>query len=205
MKHITSKAKTPLSPLAQPCSLNDRVYRLTGMVSSFDCKRPVLNLRLSCTKGDLHAQVWPQCTKIPENITHLSLIKATGHKVSKGSQEFYVMKSISLATVDELNRTPLLHSLPRSFCSDPTALDDLVRFIESLESDLLKEFVRRVLERRDVVEPFLKVPASFSYHHNEPMGLLKHSLQVARGVSQQISCFDPDMPPFHRDLAVVGG
>lgn len=66
--------------------------------------------------------------------------------------------------------------------------------VRALESEHMQGFIKRVLERRDRLEVFLKAPASKHYHHNGSGGLLVHSLEVAKGVLNMIRINEPDMP-----------
>ena len=195
-----------LAPLSSDRYQIDGVFRLTQLVTEFDRdQKPILQLRLSCSEGDFQARVWPDCTEIPEGISHLSLLRVSGYRLMEGGKACYVLNMLRHATYQDLAATPQLYSMPRIFCAEPELLGQLVSEVGCLQSDILQEFIRRVLERRDVVEAFLRVPASRSYHHSEPMGLLKHSLEVARSVLHQISFHEPDLPVMHRELGFVGG
>jgi 3'-5' exoribonuclease len=100
---------------------------------------------------------------------------------------------------------PALQTLPRTFCPRPEALDQLVAAVRSLQSAPLQMFIKRVLERRDRLEVFLKAPASRNYHHNEPGGLLAHSLDVAKNVVVMTKTNEPDMPRELQELGFVAG
>ncbi|WP_417522137.1 TraI domain-containing protein [Marinobacter sp.] len=100
---------------------------------------------------------------------------------------------------------PALQTLPRTFCPKPEQLDQLIEAVRSLQSDHLKAFVKRVLERQDRLEVFLKAPASKNYHHNYPGGLLVHSLEVAKGVLSMVQINEPQMPRPLQELGFVAG
>ena len=100
---------------------------------------------------------------------------------------------------------PALQTLPRTFCPKPEALDQLVAAVRSLRSAPLQMFIKRVLERRDRLEVFLKAPASRNYHHSEPGGLLAHSLEVAKNVLVMTEANEPEMPWELQELGFVAG
>lgn len=100
---------------------------------------------------------------------------------------------------------PFLNSLPRAYCPVPESLDKLVIAVRSLQSIHLKNFIRRVIERRDRLESFLNAPASRSHHHAYRGGLLEHSLDVARNVVAMIKLNEPSMPRILQELGFVAG
>ena len=143
---------------------------------------------------------------IPENIGYLDQVVVSGDKWSSNALGLNVkLHKINLASQDEINMQPFLNSLPRAYCPVPESLDKLVIAVRSLQSIHLKNFIRRVIERRDRLESFLNAPASRSHHHAYRGGLLEHSLDVARNVVAMIKLNEPSMPRILQELGFVAG
>ncbi|MFP3979069.1 TraI domain-containing protein [Marinobacter sp. KMM 10035] len=181
-------------------------YRLTGRVACFDDDGiPYLKLRLSSCSSDLVVIAVIDSIVIPERLGHMDLIAVKG-QVCVGSEEGEILLTeIRRPMRTDIARLPALQTLPRTVCPKPEALDQLIDAVRVLKSSHLQVFIKRVLERRDRLEVFLRAPASKSYHHNEPGGLLVHSLDVAKNVLQMIQANEPDMPRELQELGFVAG
>jgi 3'-5' exoribonuclease len=193
--------------LSRFCTSFSGVFRLTGRIVEFDKNgAPYLKLRLSHCDADYVAGLDVDKVSIPENIGYLDQIVASGDKCSSNPLGLNVkLHEINLASRDEINMQPFLNSLPRAYCPVPESLDKLVIAVRSLQSIHLKNFIRRVIERRDRVETFLNAPASRSHHHTYRGGLLEHSLDVARNVVAMIKLNEPSMPRILQELGFVAG
>tara|TARA_B100000678_G_scaffold284439_1_gene285997 strand:- start:763 stop:1746 length:984 start_codon:yes stop_codon:yes gene_type:complete len=183
------------------------VYRLTGRIVEFDQHgSPYIKLRLSNCDTDYIAGLDVDNETMPEAIGYLDQVTVSGVECGSNSLGLDVkLHDIRLASRDEVNMQPYLHSLPRVYCSAPETLDKLVTSVRSLKSVHLKNFIRRVIERRDRLEVFLNAPASRSHHHAYRGGLLEHSLEVARNVVAMIKLNEPNMPRVLLELGFVAG
>ncbi|NYS62572.1 TraI domain-containing protein [Vreelandella salicampi] len=178
-------------------------YRLTGRVAFFDdVKTPFLKLRLSDCEGDHVALLNLDKTSVPERIGHLDTVTATG---VKGLSSQFMLHEFRKATQDEMASLATLQSLPRVYCPVRETFDQLVSTAQSLHSAHLREFLTRVLERQDRMEAFLNAPASVSYHHAYPGGLLQHSLDVANNAVAMLRLNEPDMPRLMQETCFVAG
>ncbi|MEP3562755.1 MAG: TraI domain-containing protein [Marinobacter sp.] len=181
-------------------------YRLTGRVASFDDEGiPYVKMRLSSCNADVVVLAAVETVVIPERLGHMELVEVKG-RVCVGPEEGVILLTdIRRPFRLDVIRLPALQTLPRTLCPRPEDLDQLVESVRSLESDHLKMCIKRVLERRDRLEVFLRAPASTHYHHNYPGGLLVHSLEVARGVVSMTQIHEPDMPRSLQELGFVAG
>lgn len=70
--------------------------------------------------------------------------------------------------------------LPQRDCPAPAhaALASLVHFNEALAPEVLKHFLNRVLADTQIGRPLLRCKGSQAHHHNQPGGLLIHSIEV---------------------------
>ena len=181
-------------------------YRLTGRVACFDDEGvPFLKLRLSSCATDCVVLAAIDSVSIPERLSHMELVAVKGQVCVGPDESAILLSEIRRPLQPEVARLPALQTLPRLFCPQPDALDQLVEAVRSLQSRSLQLFTKRVLERRDRLEVFLKAPASQNYHHNQPGGLLVHSLEVARGVLNMVQVNEPQMPRAMQEVGFIAG
>ena len=181
-------------------------YRLTGRVACFDDEGiPYLKLRLSSCASDIVVLAVIDSVDIPARLGHLDLVAVKGQACIGSEDSEILLTDIRRPLRTDLAHLPALQTLPRTSCSKPEALDQLIAAVRSLESTSLQVFIKRVLERRDRLEVFLKAPASMNYHHNDPGGLLVHSLEVAQNVLGMIRINEPEMPRRLQEVGFVAG
>ncbi|MFI8749958.1 TraI domain-containing protein [Vreelandella lionensis] len=178
-------------------------YRLTGRVVEFDnAKTPFLKLRLSDYEGDRIAMLNLNKTLVPERIGHLDFVTASGVKCLS---EQFLLDEFRKATREEVRSLDTLQSLPRVYSPAPEVFDQLVKTVQSLQSEHLRGFLTRVLERKERIEVFLNAPASVTYHHAYPGGLLEHSLNVANNAVAMLRLNEPAMPRLMQETCFVAG
>ncbi|PPK51612.1 3'-5' exoribonuclease [Marinobacter persicus] len=181
-------------------------YRLTGRVARFDDEGlPYLKLRLSSSHTDCFALAVLDSIEIPERLGPMELVAVKGQVCLGPEESTVVLTDMRRPTPADVLRLPALQTLPRVFCPEPEALDELVGAVRSLESVHLQSFLTRVLERRGRLEVFLKTPASQNYHHNYPGGLLVHSLEVAKGVLGMVQMNEPETSRAMQEVGFVAG
>ncbi|ERS89631.1 MULTISPECIES: TraI domain-containing protein [Marinobacter] len=181
-------------------------YRLTGRIACFDDEGiPYLKLRLSSCASDMVVLAVIGSIVIPEHLGHMDLVVVKGQVCVGPEDSEVLLTEIRRPLQADVARLPALQTLPRTFCPKPEALDQLIAAVRSLECDYLQVFIKRVLERRDRLEVFLKAPASKKYHHNDPGGLLAHSLEVAQNVLRMAQINEPEMPRSLQELGFVAG
>lgn len=178
------------------------VLRVTGRVVTFSTNGVAyLKLRLSSWDSDWVGFLNLETTTVPDNLGYLDLVAVSGEVWKSNGQAFLLVARMEKAASPRRRALPPLETLPRACAVDPVSLRVLVQSVRGLSNSHLKEFVRRVLERKDRVEVFLRAPASRRYHHSFAGGLLVHSLEVARGVVGMIQLHEPQMA---RDLQETG-
>lgn len=181
-------------------------YRLTGRLACFDDEGiPYLKLRLSSCNQEFVVLAVLDVINIPDRLGHLDLVQVKGKVCVGPEQSEIILTDIRCPLQREVASLPALETLPRTCCPKPEALDQLVAAVRSLESFALQAFIKRVLERRDRLEVFLKAPASRNYHHNVPGGLLTHSLEVAKNVVKMARINEPDIPRSLQEIGFVAG
>lgn len=181
-------------------------YRLTGRIACFDDEGiPYLKLRLSSCASDMVVLAVIGSLVIPEHLGHMDLVVVKGQVCVGPEGSEVLLTEIRRPLQTDVARLPALQTLPRTLCPKPEALDQLIAAVRTLECGYLQVFIKRVLERRDRLEVFLKAPASKNYHHNEPGGLLAHSLEVAQNVLRMAQINEPEMPRYLQELGFVAG
>ena len=141
-------------------------------------------------------------THVPERIGHLDFVTASGVKCLSGQ---FLLDEFRKATREEVHSLDTLQSLPRVYAPAPAVFDQLVKTVQSLQSEHLRSFLTRVLERKDRIEAFLNAPASVTYHHAYPGGLLEHSLNVANNAVAMLRLNEPAMPRLMQETCFVAG
>lgn len=91
------------------------VYRLTGRIVEFDQHgSPYIKLRLSSCDTDYIAGLVADNETMPETIGYLDQVTVSGIECGRNSLGLDVeLHDIRLASRDEVNMQPYLHSLPR--------------------------------------------------------------------------------------------
>lgn len=195
---------TNLHPIAG--AILKGTFRLTGKVSRFDDhRRPYQLIRLSDCYQDHEVVAFTDTLCLPEKLSHLELLTVSAEVFQIGGQPTWVLSIVQRSTNEELIQLPALQTLPRVYCPKPELLDRLVTAIHSLQCVPLQQFVKCVLEYSPRLEVFLKAPASTKYHHNEPGGLLKHSLEVARNTVVMCRNNEPEMSRELQEVAYIAG
>ena len=139
-------------------------------------------------------------TTVPERIGHLDFVTASGVKCLSGQ---FILDGFRRASRDEVTSMDTLQSLPRVYSPVPEVFDKLVATVQSLQSECLRAFLTRVLERKDRLEAFLNAPASVNYHHAYPGGLLEHSLNVANNAVAMLRLNEPAMSRLMQETCFV--
>ena len=181
-------------------------FRLTGRVACFDDDGiPYLRIRLSSCTNDYVVLAVIDYLIIPEKLGHMELVTVQGQQYVSMDDDVILLNKINRPLQRDVATLPALQTLPRLACPKPEALDRLVAAVRSLKFTALQVFIKLILERQRSLEVFLKAPASKNYHHNEPGGLLEHSLEVAQNVLSMIQANEPDMPRVLQEIGFVAG
>lgn len=130
---------------------------------------------------------------MPAGLACSEVVAITAQEVVFQSHRWVDIVTIARAT------TPVL-KVPASMVSPLIGgVAELQNLIKRLSIKPLQEFVVEVLSDIETATAFLNRPASFSFHHSEPGGLLRHSLEVANIVWTL-----PGMSTVDREIALVG-
>lgn len=162
-------------------------------------------VRFGFTFGELLAQMQGCLVESIGGLKYLDFVYIKGYLDTTGSIKCFDVRSLERCLPWENLELPASVAFPISLCADANAAHYLKSCIHSQTIPHYKEFIWRVLLQSRVLAGFLNNPASYSYHHSFPSGLLWHSLQVAQATQRMIDCFEPNLPLKMRELAFVGG
>lgn len=85
----------------------------------------------------------------------------------------------------------IVRLIPRSLCPIPWLMPILESLLGQMENVALRKFLSDVLVDDSIAFPFVSCPASLSYHHNYPGGLLRHSVECTQ-ILERYQEFAPD-------------
>lgn len=182
------------------------VYRLTGRVAMIDDEGIAYHrMRLSNSEEDLVVLSVNETVNTPARMGHLELLEVKASVYVDAEGQHMLLTDARRPMPGTMHKLPPLQTLPRCYSAAPEILDEMVEQVRALTSPHLKTMISRVLERRELLEVFLKAPASRDYHHRETGGLLEHSLDVACRVMDLIDLYEPDMNRPLREIGFVAG
>lgn len=83
---------------------------------------------------------------------------------------------------------------------------DLLEFFEltqQIQILSLKGFIKSLINQTDLMQKFVSLPASRSYHHIYPGGLLKHSLECANSVKRDLDAQKHRISQLEREVTLL--
>jgi len=167
------------------CNCQQRIAR-TG--------KNYLRLSIEDSTGVMTAYAWQQDTvqAILMHRTHLLL-----HGKSRFYNGSYVADVLAAEQVAPTSEQRIA-TLPYTQCPRAEFLPDFASMILSVKHDGLRTLLVNTFGEDRITLPFIQVPASLNYHHNYSSGLLVHSLECARIISD-LSIFNQQ----DRDLGIA--
>lgn len=154
-------------------------------------------LRLKGLNGDLFEACPQRCSlELPEGLSPNDRVFITAQEA-----EFHGKRIVEIVSIQRVSCSP--KHLPTAVFSMVCPLQGGIAALQALVARLtilpLQQFVVDVLSDIETATAFLSRPASFSFHHSEPGGLLRHSLDVANIVWSL-----PGLSEVDREIALVG-
>ena len=141
--------------------------------------KPFISMTLEDQDGAIPAYLWqPGDMELPAELTCV-LVKG----------QMRVRRDGMVADLDHLEtglRRPedIIRLIPRSLCPLPWLMPFLEALLGQLKTLALRQFLGDVLADDAIAFPFVSCPASLSYHHNYPGGLLRHSFECVQMVER---------------------
>lgn len=183
-----------------PVVVVNRVDQLEGV---FRLRRPVLNytragkpfvrMILEDLNGSIPAYLWqPEEMKLPIELT---CVYVCGKKRFRRDG---VVADLNYLATGVKRPEDIIRLIPRSFCPLPWLMSFLEAFLGQVQNMDLRQFLSDVLSDDGIAFPFVSCPASLSYHHNYPGGLLRHSIECAQMIERY-----QEFAPEKKELGMV--
>ena len=159
---------------------------------------PYLNLRLKDRTGEIDGRVW-------DNAVELGKLFNKGDFVHIRSRAASYRNAIqlSISHVRKIDGSEIDPSdfLPASGFDPDKMFEDLMEFIEKVNTPCLKELLYEFFKDEDIAARFKKAPAAKGLHHCYIGGLLEHTLSVTRLINMVADHYKEA----NRDLLIAGG
>lgn len=173
-----------------------------------DGQRRYKQLHLEDATGENFAYVW-ESSALLDRVPYFTPVPvlASVHLRMLNNEVVADLRAIRQLVEHEIDNSAVL--LPFYDCPEPAraALAKLVEFNESLSQPYLREFLNRVLLDSRIGPMLLTCRGSQNHHHNQPGGLLIHSMDVyaiatamIRGRVTDMECSITQMAAILHDL-----
>ncbi len=141
--------------------------------------KPYAKLLLRDKTGDLPGILWENAQ---EQLVDIEPGCAAGIRAAVESfnnhLQLRVEKIVRLSDT-EVNLTDLL---PASSMDINSMMDELLKFVESIQDRYLSMMMKSIFDRDDLREAFKTAPAAKGIHHNYIGGLLEHTLFILKSI-----------------------
>jgi len=196
--NIVSK-KTFLSEikdLSMPRIFNGLYRVATFKVLRTSTGKKYMRLQLDDSSGSITAYIWDGQYHGPWSFEYMGVIEVKGRSRYYNGEWVIDLKE---ARIKQDGGSNALSLLPFSECPVCELLPQLIKVVSIIQNHALKSMLFNIFLDMEIAIPFMSVPGSLKHHHNEPGGLMKHSIECAQ-IASNIELLDDEQ----RDLAIVG-
>jgi len=191
-KPLLSKIKD----LSMPRIFNG-LYRVTTFkVLRTSTGKKYMRLQLDDSSGSITAYIWDGQYHGPWSFESMGVVEVKGRSRYYNGEWVVDLKEAS-AKHDGISNA--LSLLPFSKCPVYELLPQLIKVESMIQNTALKSMLSNIFLDMGIAIPFMTVPGSLKHHHNEPGGLMKHSIECAQ-IASNIELLNDEQ----RDLAIVG-
>ena len=196
---MNMKSKSVYVKDIKPGEKVNELFLVTEKNLAFSQKgTPYLNVRLKDKTGEVDGKIWENAIGWDKLFSKGDVIKAQGGAVSFRST---VQLSITGIMKVEDSAIDIAEYLPVAKGDIDAMFDDLMAFVEQIETSCLRELLRLFFDEGEVAKLFKQAPAAKSFHHVYIGGLLEHTLSVIRLLDQVTKHYRG----INRDLLITGG
>lgn len=158
---------------------------------------PYLNLRLKDRTGEMEGRVWDNAVELGKLFNKGDFI----HIRSKAASYRNAIQ-LSISHVKKIGGSEIDPSdfLPASRFDPDKMFEDLMGFVEKVNTPCLKELLYEFFKDEDIAGRFRKAPAAKGLHHCYISGLLEHTLSVTRLIDMVADHYEG----VSRDLLITG-
>ena len=158
---------------------------------------PYLNLRLKDRTGEIDGRVWDNAVELGKLFNKGDFIHIRSRAASYRNA---IQLSIShVRKIDDSEIDPS-DFLPVSGSNIDTMFEELMEFVEKINTPCLRELLYEFFKDEDIADRFRKVPAAKGLHHCYIGGLLEHTLSVTRLIDRIADHYEG----VNRDLLIAG-
>jgi len=152
-----------------------RVHSIRSLISSRH--HPYTRLKIEDIYGSAIAYGWSGSFSMDGEIHDMDICYLEGR--SRLHQGRWLVDIFYIAPVRNLLEINIARLLPKDECPRPELLHRLDWVVNSILNPQLKQLLNSVLLDKEIIQPFLSVPASMKHHHSHEAGLLLHSIECA--------------------------
>lgn len=178
-----------VSGLARVCKIEQKVAKNNSQY---------ILLKLANITGSVPALCWPDSYHGKRDLAVNDIVDVTGRTTLLPDNQTVAIRLKDAEHVTYCADNPVALLAPwKNY--DLTDVQKFIVMVDSLKISQLKDFMYRVFTDEILARTYLSGKSSQGFHHNEPGGLLRHSLQVAEIVSWHKGL----VPDFHLEIGIV--
>jgi 3'-5' exoribonuclease len=156
-----------------------------------------ISLYLSDKSGSVDAKIWDNIEKVNNTFESGDIVVVKGQVQLFQNKKQVVIHKIDPVKDQEFNFEDYVGETSRS---PEEVLQELLRIVEQVESDPIKQLILSTLNDPSIKPLLLKSPAAKSIHHVKVGGLLEHILSI----SQLMVFVAKQYPQLNFDLLLFG-
>jgi 3'-5' exoribonuclease len=159
---------------------------------------PYLAVKLRDNTGDIDGRIWDNAVELTGRFKKGDIVSIQSRATS-----YRNVTQLSISDIECIDRSrynPADYS-PSSKLDIEEMFKDLMIFVETVETPLLKVLLDLIFKDEKIVHLFKNVPAAKGFHHFYIGGLLEHTLSVTRLLEKTAEHYRTT----NRDLIIAGG
>jgi len=159
---------------------------------------PYLNVRLKDKTGELDGKIWDNAMEFDQQFKKGDIIYIEGKAANfKNSIQISIVK-VQKSAWEDIDPSDYLPAVKGDI---DVMFNDLLAFIENIETQPLQKLLHSFFQHEKTAELFKKAPAAKGFHHIYLGGLLEHTLSVVR-LLEKVATHYPDLK---KDMLITGG
>lgn len=180
---------TMVSGLARVCKIQQKIAKNDSHY---------MLIKLANITGSVPALCWPDRYRGKRDLKVNDIVEVSGRTALMPDNQTIAIKLRDAEKVTTYVDNPVT-LLPLKEDYNLTDVLNFITMVDSLKINQLKDLIYHVFADEDFAKTYLTGKSSRGFHHNEPGGLLRHSLQVADIVAQHRS----RVPDYHLEIGIV--
>lgn len=157
-----------------------------------------LLMKLANITGSVPALCWPDSYHGKRDLKVDDIVEVSGRTTLLPDNQTIAIRLRDAEPITSYADNPVT-LLPLKEDYNLTDVQKFIAMVDNLEISQLKDLLYRVFADEDLATTYLAGKSSRGYHHNEPGGLLRHSLQVAEIVARHRGV----VQDYHLEIGIV--